>query len=440
VSAQRVTTLGAGYVGLVTAVGLATLGHDVDLIEIDPERRSALLGGRAPFHEPGLDDAFSAALRSGHLRILEDPDRTTGIVLVCVGTPIGRDGHSDLSQIQGAVDGIARRLSDDVTLVIRSTLPPGGTRLALEWSGLSPAQVFINPEFLRQGAALADFAHPSRIIIGRFADADPARLASIRALYASIEAPVLEVDVAAAELIKNASNAFLALKLSFTNELATLSQEYGADVADVLAGISLDPRIGGTYMRPSFGFGGSCLPKELRALAAAGLARGLPMHVTIAGSNANAASQLRFAREIALAVGGLEGKVIGLLGLAFKADTDDVRDSPAIALADALLGSGATVQGFDPVAGKRAARVLPDLRVVDSAGDAVANADAVVIATEWPVFADLDWPTLGASMRRRLVLDGRRLLDPAKMRSLGFDYFAVGSPRKPNEAISPTST
>jgi UDPglucose 6-dehydrogenase len=344
-----------------------------------------------------------------------------------VGTPIGQDGRSDLTQLESAVSGIAER-QPDVTLVIRSTLPPGTTRLALEWSGLAASQVFTNPEFLRQGSALEDFLHPSRIVIGRFPEADPDRLRALRAVYEAIDAPRLEVDVAAAELIKNASNAFLALKLSFVNEVASLCEEYGAEVGDVLEGVSLDPRIGKAYMQPSFGFGGSCLPKELRALAAAGVARGLPMHVTTAGSSANASSQRRFATRIASVLDGLEGRTIGVLGLAFKANTDDVRDSPAVDLAKALLEAGATVRAFDPKAGRRATHELASAEIVGDAGEAVASADAVVIATEWPEFVDLDWARLGATMRRRLIVDGRRLLDPDRMRALGFEYVAVGSP------------
>jgi UDPglucose 6-dehydrogenase len=426
-TSQRVTTIGAGYVGLVTAVGLARLGHDVDLVEIDPERRRVLASGKVPIHEPGLTEAFGEAVQSRRLRVRDRPDRTAGMLLVCVGTPIDRDGRSDLAQLESAVSGLAGRLPD-VTLVIRSTLPPGTTRLALEWSGLSASQVFTNPEFLRQGSALEDFLHPARIVIGRFPDADPDRLRDVTALYGTIAAPRLEVDVAAAELIKNASNAFLALKLSFVNELASLCEEYGAEVGDVVHGVGMDPRIGGAYMRPSFGFGGSCLPKELRALTAAGVARGLPMHVTTAGSSANASSQRRFATRIATVLDGLEARAIGILGLAFKSNTDDVRDSPAIELAQTLLALGATVRAFDPKAGPKAAQALPTLEIVDDVAETMIDADAVVIATEWPEFADLDWARLSATMRRRLIVDGRRLLDPDRMRALGFEYVAVGSP------------
>jgi UDPglucose 6-dehydrogenase len=426
---MRAVVVGAGYVGLVTAVGLAELGHRVHVVEIRPDRLAMLARGVAPFHEPGLPDALSAALLAGRLTVSASPDsgEPADVALVCVGTPIGADGRSDLSQLRSALAELVPILGEGVPLVIRSTLPPGSTRLAVEWSGTPTARVFTNPEFLRQGSALADFRRPTRLVIGRFPDADAAAQARVEALFAGIDAPRLIVDVSAAELIKNGANAFLALKLSFTNEIASLSEEYGADVEDVLAGISLDPRIGSQYMRPSFGFGGSCLPKELQALAAAGVARGLDMHVTTAASNANAAQQARFADRIAELVGGLEGRTIALLGLAFKAGTDDVRDSPAVAVAERLIAGGAEVRGHDPAAAGTAAAALPSLSIAGSVEDAIAGADAIVIGTEWPEYGALDWGRLLALPARPLVIDGRRLLDGPALRALGYQYEAVGS-------------
>jgi UDPglucose 6-dehydrogenase len=263
-------------------------------------------------------------------------------------------------------------------------------------------------------------------VIGRFPDAGPAALALVESLYDGIDAPRLVVDVAAAELIKNGANAFLALKLSFANEIASLCEEYGADADEVIPGIALDPRIGSQYMRPSFGFGGSCLPKELQALAAAGAARGLSMDVTMAASSANAAQQERFASRIETLLDGLEGRTIGLLGLAFKAGTDDVRESPAVALAARLIAGGATVRAYDPQAGANALLLLPELAVVASPGEALAGADAAVIATEWPEFRDLNWAALRERLRQPLLIDGRRLLDGAPMEALGYRYEAVG--------------
>jgi UDPglucose 6-dehydrogenase len=298
-------------------------------------------------------------------------------------------------------------------------------------AGVPTSRVFTNPEFLRQGTAVADFAAPTRIVIGRFHDADPAALEAVLALYAGLDAPRFMVDVEAAEIIKNGANAFLALKLSFTNEIATLCEEAGADVAEVMAGIGADPRIGRTYMQPSFGFGGSCLPKELTTLARAGHDRGLPMHVTTAASAANLAAQNRFAERIDAIAGGVDGRTIGLLGLAFKAGTDDIRDSPAIRLAQRLLERGAAVRGYDPAAGPNAAARVPALEVVADPGAAVLGADIVVIATEWPAFRDLPWLDWAAAGARPLIVDGRRLLDPAALRAAGYEVVQLGDGRTP---------
>jgi UDPglucose 6-dehydrogenase len=420
--------VGAGYVGLVTAVGLAERGHCIHLVETREDRLELLRRGVPPFHEPGLAEALAVAVEAGLLSVSAEPRGDVDVALVCVGTPIGPDGQSDLSQLHTALSALEPVLDPQAPLVIRSTLPPGSTRLAVEWSGVPTSRVFTNPEFLRQGTALADFRKPTRIVLGRFPDADPHGQARVEALFSDIDAPRMVVDVAAAELIKNGANAFLALKLSFTNEIASLAEEYGAEVDEVLGGIALDPRIGSQYMRPSFGFGGSCLPKELQALAAAGNARGLDMHVTIAAADANGAQQERFANRIAALLGGLEGRTVALFGLAFKAGTDDVRDSPALEVARRLLAGGAIVRGHDPAAAENARRVVPELVVVSTPLEAARGADAIVIATEWPEYRTLEWAALRDEMSSPLIVDGRRLLDPHAVRGLGFRYEAVGSP------------
>ncbi len=424
---RQITVIGAGYVGLITAVGLVELGHTVELVEADPERLATLQAGRAPIHEAGLPDSLAAALAAGSLRLSDRPTGRADAVLVCVGTPIGEDGRSDLSQLRAALAALEPLATAGTPIVIRSTLPPGSTRAAVAWAGSTTSHLLTNPEFLRQGTALEDFRNPTRIVVGRFEDADPAAVSLVTDLYDRLSAPILVVDVAAAELIKNGSNAFLALKLSFTNEIASMAEEYGTDASEVMRGIGLDPRIGSTYMRPSFGFGGSCLPKELRALAVAGQDHGLDMHVTVAASEANAAQQRRFADRVDAAVGGLPGRRIGLLGLAFKAGTDDVRDSPALALADRLLAGGAHVRAFDPEAMTNARRRLPDLETTATAEAAIRDADAVVIATEWPAFAALDWAALRSTVNGPLIVDGRRLLDPERVRAAGFRYERVGT-------------
>jgi UDPglucose 6-dehydrogenase len=430
-SSQRsLTVIGAGYVGLVTAVGLARLGRDVHLVETGTVRLATLLSGRIPIHEAGLPDAFTAATAAGRLHVTDAVPTDPGIILMCVGTPIGDDGRSDLSQLDSALAAIQGRFGPDDILVIRSTLPVGGTRRVVEATGLPTARIFTNPEFLRQGTAVEDFAKPTRIVIGRFPDADPAALDAVMGIYDGIESPRLVVDVEAAEIIKNGANAFLALKLSFTNEIASLCEEAGADVDEVLAGIGADPRIGRTYMQPSYGFGGSCLPKELITLAVAGQAFGLPMFVTTAASAANLAAQDRFAQRVATALGGASGRTVGLLGLAFKAGTDDTRDSPAVRLAEWLLAQGATVRAFDPAAGPQAAARVPGLEVVDDPARAVVGADVVVIATEWPEFRDLPWAAWAHAGAPRLVIDGRRLLDAPSLRAAGYRVIQLGDGRR----------
>ena len=425
-SRRHLVVVGAGYVGLVTAVGLAQLGHTIHLVEKRRDRLDALREGNVPIHEAGLPEALTEVIAAGRLTVGSTIDGAFDAALVCVGTPIGADGRSDLSQLQAALTELAPALPDGAPLVVRSTLPPGSTTLAVEWADLPTSRIFTNPEFLRQGTALADFRNPTRIVIGRFADADPVAQEVVLSLYDGIEAPRLVVDVSSAELIKNGANAFLALKLSFANEIASLSEEYGADVEDVLAGITLDPRIGSQYMRPSFGFGGSCLPKELQALAAAGSARGLSMHVTIAASDANAAQQLRFTERISRVLNGLDGRTIGLLGLAFKAGTDDVREAPSLVLASRLMAEGAHVRVWDPVVD--GTTLLPQATTCSTIQDALRDADAAVIVTEWPELQGLARPENRAVMARPLIIDGRNLLDPEETRAAGFAYEGMGRP------------
>lgn len=391
---EPIAVVGAGYVGLVTAVGLSSVGHEVGVVEKRPDRLDALRAGHAPFHEPGLQERLRSVLDSGRLSVLERvPDGFAGIVLVCVGTPIGDDGRSDLSQLRSVMADLGGRLADDAVLVIRSTTPIGTASDVVSWSGLPASRVLLNPEFLRQGRAIDDFDHPSQIVVGHFPSVDPAALRRVEDLYASTDAPRYVVDATAAEVIKNGANAFLALKLSFANEIASLCEEAGTDVGPVLDAIGADPRIGRPYMQPSFGFGGSCLPKELLTLAIAGLGLGLPMHVTTAASTANRAQQVRFAGRIASRLGGLDQMTIGVLGLAFKSDTDDVRSSPSLDLVRYLIAGGARVRAYDPAAGANAVREVPEIELVVSASEVFDDADAVVVATEWAEFRTLPGPS-----------------------------------------------
>jgi UDPglucose 6-dehydrogenase len=415
------------------------MGHTIELVETDADRLVQLRNGHVPFSEPGVQDALTDALASGDLTVLDGTAGVTAdIVLICVGTPIDDRGHADVSAVEAVLAEVGALAHRPIT-VIRSTTPVGTCeRLLGDGHIVDPSRFFTVPEFLAQGSALADFATPHRVVIGCSPSADPAAQASLVELFGFFGSPVRLVSLEEAELVKNGANAFLALKISFANELAGLAERSGADIGPVLEAIGLDPRIGSTYMRPSFGFGGSCLPKELQTIATSGLERGLPMHVTAAATAANLAQQRLFAERIDATVGGVAGRSIALLGLAFKAGTDDIRFSPAVELARWLVARGARVRGYDPEAALRAGRAVPGLVICDSAVDALRDADAAVIATEWPEFAAMDWAGVRGIMATPLVIDGRRLLDPSTMEDLGFRYERVGSPASPRALVDRT--
>jgi UDPglucose 6-dehydrogenase len=436
---HSIAVIGAGYVGLVSAVGLAAKGHTIELVETDPGRLTALREGRVPFTERGVQESLNDALASGALTVLDHASKTTAeVMLICVGTPIDDSGHADVGAVEGVLAEIAA-LERRPVVVVRSTMPVGTSqRLLRDGHIVDPARFFTVPEFLAQGSALADFAKPTRVVIGRLPMADPAAEAVLIDVFGAFGGPLRLVTLEEAELIKNGANAFLALKISFANEMAGLAERSGADVGPVLEGIGLDPRIGSTYLRPSFGFGGSCLPKELQTIATSGIERGLEMHVTSAAHAANLAHQERFAERIDEIVGGVAGRRIGLLGLAFKAGTDDIRSSPAVRLAGWLLEHGADVHAYDPAAAGHASRALPALVTTDSAAEALTGAEVAVIATEWPEFNDLDWASVRDQMTTPLVIDGRRLLDPATMRGLGYRYERVGSPTSEPAGVAAT--
>ena len=432
---MKITVIGAGYVGLVTGVSLADTGrHDVTFVEKNAERIDELRRGRMPIEEPGLADAFARNAERiqivASLDQVEDPD----LAFVCVATPIGEAGESDLSQIMTSLDELTALPALDVS--VRSTLPPGfSARVPALMGRADGERVSTNPEFLRQGSAMEDFANPSRIVFGRFDETSDRHLAALARVYEHVDAPRITVSVAAAELIKNAANAFLALKLSFVNEVAALSEGYGVDVEEVLSGISLDPRIGSTYMRPGLGFGGSCLPKELQVVDVAGRRRGLAMHIARAAAQVNLEQQDRFAHRVLAELPDAGGRV-GVLGLSFKANTDDLRGSPAIHVARRLVQAGHSVTAYDPaVRPNRATEAVPGISIAGAAADVFDGADAVVIATEWPEFADLDLSALAGRMRGRLLFDGRGLVDPAAAVAAGIGYRGVG-----RRSVDPVAT
>ena len=433
-SGRSIAVIGAGYVGLVTAACLARLGHRATLLEVSRTRLKALRAGRVPFHEPGLQALLDAGLASGRIGATDSPAAALAdqdAVLVCVGTPLNEHGEADLSQVRSACDAIAAH-APRTPVVLRSTLPIGSSESLADWLGRDDlSDVVTNPEFLRQGTAVTDFLAPSRIVIGTH---DGRRNASARLLeeiYGDLDAPILVTDFPSADMIKNAANAFLATKLSFINEIADLCEAYGADIERVVEGIGLDPRIGRTYLRPGIGFGGSCLPKELSNLMRLGRDRGLPVHLLHAASNENGGRAQRIADRLDRIVDGLAGRRIAVLGLSFKPDTDDLRYSPALALAVALLARGARVIGHDPVVAPASTAHVAGLERADSVEGAFRNADLVVLATEWSQYRRLDWRQLRLVTRRGIVFDGRNALDRRRLEAAGWEVVRVGHRAEP---------
>ena len=424
----RVAIVGAGYLGLVSAACLARLGHRVSVLETAPARLDALANGRSSFYEPGLEELLTAAWSAGRLTASGDPAEAfdgADLIMVCVGTPLDAGGLADMRQVQAACAAI-REHAPQTPVVIRSTLPPGISAALMAWLGAQTAdRLATNPEFLRQGSAVEDFLAPSRIVIGTPDGHDNDASHALRRLFEGIPAPTLLTDLASAEIIKNAANAFLAVKLSFVNELADLCEAFGGDVERVVAGIGLDPRIGRDYLRPGIGFGGSCLTKELANLVRLAGERGLPANVLRGAAATNAGRAEGIVARLERWLGPLDGRRVGLLGLTFKAGTDDLRDSPALVLAHALTGRGASLRAHDPVAPARHP-ALDGLQRVSRPEEAFEGADLVVHATEWPMYRNLDWGALARRVRRRVVFDGRNALDAEALRAGGWDVLRVG--------------
>lgn len=425
---MHIVVIGAGYVGLVTGVSLArNTSHRVTVVEKAPARLNELRHGVMPITEPGLTEAFLES--DGRLALaasldeVEPPD----LVFVTVATPISDVGEPDTSQLDSAMADLRAWPTSHVS--IRSTLPPGmSLELPARLGRIDGSRMSTNPEFLRQGSAMQDFARPSRIVIGRYPETSADHLSRLACAFERFDGPRLFVDVVTAELIKNVSNGFLALKLSFVNEIAGLAEEFGVDVDEVLRGIALDPRIGSAYMRPGLGFGGSCLPKELQVLTAAGRHRGLPMHIATAVAQVNVEQQDRFIGRIVEELPAGAARV-GLLGLSFKSGTDDLRGSPAVYVARRLLRAGYVVSAFDPAVRRDLAEdAAPGIQLTGSAEEVFDGAAAVVVATEWPQFAQIDLPAMRARVARALIFDGRGIIDPALAVQAGFSYRGVGRP------------
>ena len=422
--------VGAGYVGLTTAVGFAQLGHRVTVHDIDAARIESLTAGRVPIFEPGLEDALHREVGRHRLSFTTDRKRgaTAEMAVVCVPTPIGRDGLLDTSIVEEVVRDLVGALPTDGTIVVRSTLPLGGPlRLERLSGGTDRPAIVINPEFMAEGRALADFAAPSRVAIGYLTPDDITAANRLADLYAPLKAPLIVADARSVVLIKLASNVFLGLKIAFANELARLCDAVGADVTVVADGVGFDPRIGRAFLNAGPGFGGSCLPEQAAAIAVESALCDVeaPLLSAIATSNTTHQQQLVSTVERLLPRGLREAR-IAVLGLAFKANTDDVRHSPALTVARGLRARGARVVGYDPVANATARRADPELETASSAAEAIDGSDAIVITTEWQEFGLLDWRALRATMRGDLVYDTRRTVASDAVTAAGLRYVGLG--------------
>jgi UDPglucose 6-dehydrogenase len=422
---MEVAVIGAGYVGLVTAAGLAAIGHRVRVGESDPAKRALLESGTVPFHEAGLSRVVGEGLDNGLLSFhASNTEAVAGaaVVLIALPTPSADDGSADLSIVEAAIEGFAPSLESQAVVALKSTVPVGSARRfqKLVARAEADATVVSNPEFLREGSAVTDFFHPDRIIIGT----DDERAAeTLMAMYEGIQAPVVVTGPESSELVKYASNAYLATRITFANAIANVCEAVGADVDDVLKGMGYDRRIGFHFFRPGPGYGGSCFPKDTRALVATSADAGYDFSMLRGVIETNDLQLDRVIDKVRAAVPDLDGARIGLWGLAFKAGTDDTRESPALRIAIRLADEGALVSAFDPAV----AEIDDDrITVADDAIAATADAEALIIATEWAEFVGIDLRAVRDAMGGSAIIDARNLLDPPLVRQLGLSYVGVG--------------
>jgi UDPglucose 6-dehydrogenase len=421
-SREPIGVIGVGWVGLVTAACFAELGHPVVARDILAEKVAALSRGELTIHEPGLGELL--ARNAERLTFTTEMDELLGaarLLFVCVDTPPTRSGDADLSRVRAVVADLPA--DGDHVLVMKSTVPAGtGEAIRRDRPGLPYVSC---PEFLKEGTAVKDFMHPDRVVIG--ADAgDTAAGDAVAALYEPLGGEIVRTDVASAEMIKLASNAFLATKISFVNEIANVCEEVGADVGEVARGMGLDQRIGASFLRAGIGYGGSCFPKDVSALKMLAGNTGYHFQLLNAVIEVNELQKRRVVQKLVAHLGSLVGKRVALLGLAFKPDTDDMREASSLVLAARLQGEGAEVVAYDPVAAEAARGLLEGVELTDSALAALEGADAAVLVTEWAEFGELDWGDAAGRMANPLLIDGRNFLNPEKLTAAGFEYEGIG--------------
>ena len=428
---MKLSVIGSGYVGLVTGACLAQVGHSVICVDNNVEKVRQLQQGVVPIYEPGLEELVAQNSTAGRLRFTDsiaEAVANSEALFICVSSPPLEDGSVDLSYVEKVSREIAHLLTEYRVIVDKSTVPvKTGDKVAEIIRRYNSKQVAFdvvsNPEFLREGTAVSDFMKPDRIVIGVN---HPKAEAIMRAIYEPFKAPLVITDINSAELIKHASNSFLALKISYINVIANICEASGADVSQVADGLGMDPRIGRAFLNAGIGYGGSCFPKDVSAFIKIAEELGIDFGLLKEVEKINAQQWQRLLKKVRKALWVLKEKKIGQLGLAFKGNTDDVRSSVAIDLARQMLEEGAEVSVYDPKAMEKAKPLLPGARFSKDPYETATGADALVITTEWAEFVDLDWEKIRGLMRTSLLFDGRNLLDPQKMRALGFEYYSIG--------------
>ncbi|HYS98508.1 MAG TPA: UDP-glucose/GDP-mannose dehydrogenase family protein [Candidatus Dormibacteraeota bacterium] len=428
---SKVAVIGAGYVGLTTAACLADLGNQVTVVDVDQEKIALLRRNQVPFYEPGIQELVERNAKARRLAFTTSyADAVPGAeyAIIAVSTPEGEGGEADLSYVEAAASSIADAMDGPLVVINKSTVPPltGDMVSAVlkRRNSEFAAAVVSNPEFLREGSAIQDFMHPDRVVVGSH---DREAAEKVATLYAPLEAPILITpNIYTAEMVKYASNAFLATRISFINEIARISERVGADAKLVAEGMGLDKRIGPTYLDVGLGWGGSCFPKDVAALTA--FAENFNYHPQLlhAVMDINRDQRMLVIDKLRECLEELPGKVIGLLGLAFKPNTDDMREAPSVDIAKVLLAAGAELRAYDPAAMERSRTLLPDVEYLKDAYQVASGADALVLVTEWNEFRQLDMARVKQLMRRPVMVDGRNIYDPAVMRTLGFTYRGVG--------------
>jgi len=430
----NICVTGSGYVGLVTGACLADFGNRVRCVDVDERKIESLNKGKVPFYEPGLEEIVKRNMEKGRLTFSTDVEsgiEESTVVFCAVGTPMSADGEADLSYVEMVAKTVAEHLNDYKIVVMKSTVPSGTCNIVegiikeTSKSG-KPFDVVSNPEFLREGSAVKDFMEPDRIVLGA---SNERALKEMKEIYRPLvlqDVPVVETDVRTSEMIKYASNAFLATKISFINEIANLCERMGADVSMVSRAMGLDTRIGPRFLRAGAGYGGSCFPKDTQALVKTAKKAGYDLRVVESVIAVNRDQRFLMVDKVDKAMGGVKGKTIAVLGLSFKPNTDDLRDAPALDIARELLERGAEIKVFDPVSMELAKDILKGVKYCKNEFDAVKDVDAAVFVTEWNEFRDLDLDKVKALMKSPVIVDCRNIYEPSRMRDLGFTYHSVG--------------